>query len=494
MASDLPASLIGNRSRQEKLLLARGAGLGNAQPQLELLVALAAEDDAEISSAAAETLSRIPDEEFARSLAESRMSPVLTRFLLNPRFVRPNLLPRIVRDPDAPQEAIEALAASANPEVVACLLAELEHLRTPVLLALKSNPAYLAWQKAPQSKRTSEGHSESDEIELERNPITARLARMPGPEALAKTTGETSIRHLVALTSGPDKSVSEAAQAALARLSDEECIAAVAEESLDGAVARYFLDPSRIRPRLLPILLSHPDTPQDAIVWLAAKADAEVVPLLLDEIDLLRTPALSALKDNPTYLAWQKNPPAQGYVLEVDLLEMLIREMELEAERSTITAEETPVAAIETTGDEKKDGIIRKIAKMNVAQRVKLALLGSREERALLIRDPSRVVWRAVLSSPKLNEADVESFAAMKNISQEILRHISMNRKFMKNYTILKNLATNPRLPIDLALPMLNRLLPQDLRTVAASKDVPDTTRKMAQKLLKARMPAGSQG
>jgi hypothetical protein len=45
----------------------------------------------------------------------------------------------------------------------------------------------------------------------------------------------------------------------------------------------------------------------------------------------------------------------------------------------------------------------------------------------------------------------------------------------------------NPRTPIDVSLPLLNRLLPNDLRAVGASRDVPETIRKMAQKLIKSR-------
>ena len=287
---------------------------------------------------------------------------------------------------------------------------------------------------------------------------------------------------LVALASDPQEEIRNAARETLQRIPDEQCSRYLSAQSLPEGVVRHFMDPAHLRPTLLPILLSRPDAPQDAIDHIAGEGGPEIVTVLLDQIDLLKTPALLALKENPTYLLWQKEPPAEGYILEADLLDMLIQEMQAEQPPSAEAVE----AAL---GEEKPQeaGIVRKIARMNVAQRVKLALLGTREERAMLIRDPSKVVFRSVLGSPKLTEADVEGFAALKSVSQDVLRLISTSRKFMKNYIVLRNLVNNPRATIDVTLPLLNRLLPNDLRAISASRDVPDTVRKMAQKLVKAR-------
>ncbi|MGH9783032.1 MAG: hypothetical protein ACRD88_02510, partial [Terriglobia bacterium] len=232
-----------------------------------------------------------------------------------------------------------------------------------------------------------------------------------------------------------------------------------------------------------PMLLTHPTAPLDAIADLAAKAGPKVIPLLLDNIDLLKTSALIALKDNPAYLTWQKEPQTEGVVIEVDLLEMLIAEAE--AEDARIAAGKP--AVVVTEEDAKKEGLSGKIAKMGVAQKVKMALLGSREERSILIRDGSRVVSRAVLSSPKISDSEVEGFAGMKNVDQDVLRNISMNRKFMKNYTVMKVLVSNPRLPIDIGLTLLPRLIQNDLLLLSKNRDVADIIRKMAVKLSKTR-------
>ena len=66
------------------------------------------------------------------------------------------------------------------------------------------------------------------------------------------------------------------------------------------------------------------------------------------------------------------------------------------------------------------------------------AIKGGRDERLLLIRDPCKVVQRAVLQSPQLSEQEVESFANMASLTDETLRLIANNRKFRKNYAILR--------------------------------------------------------
>jgi len=87
-----------------------------------------------------------------------------------------------------------------------------------------------------------------------------------------------------------------------------------------------------------------------------------------------------------------------------------------------------------------------------------------------------------VLGSPKVTEQEIETFANLKSVSDEVLRLISMSRKFMKSYSVLRNLAFNPRTPLDIGLQLLNRLLPQDQRALSMDKNVSETIRKMALK------------
>ena len=151
------------------------------------------------------------------------------------------------------------------------------------------------------------------------------------------------------------------------------------------------------------------------------------------------------------------------------------------------------LAAAEAEPDpEKRITLLQRLSKMRVAERVQMALKGNREERMALIRDSCKVVQRAVLQSARLTDREVEGFAAMANLTDDILRLIGSNRKFRKNYTIMKNLMFNPKTPVDLTLHMLPSINAMDLKNLSTNKNVPETLRTSANRLVQQRNKARS--
>jgi hypothetical protein len=133
--------------------------------------------------------------------------------------------------------------------------------------------------------------------------------------------------------------------------------------------------------------------------------------------------------------------------------------------------------------EQKKLTVLQRVSKLNVGQRIKLGFIGGKEERALLIRDTARLVQNAVLSSPKLTDAEVESFAASKNLQENVFREIARQRRFLKLYPVVRNLANNPRCPLDISLTLVKTLHVYDLKSLRHNKNVPDTIRKVSAKL-----------
>jgi hypothetical protein len=127
---------------------------------------------------------------------------------------------------------------------------------------------------------------------------------------------------------------------------------------------------------------------------------------------------------------------------------------------------------------------LQRLQAMNVPQKVQRATKGSREERAILIRDPNKMISLAVLSSPKLTISEVEAFARAGNVAEECLRTIAFTRAWMKSYNVVAALTRNPKTPVALSMNLLSRLNEKDLRTLSTDRNVPDVLRVTARKKL----------
>jgi hypothetical protein len=143
---------------------------------------------------------------------------------------------------------------------------------------------------------------------------------------------------------------------------------------------------------------------------------------------------------------------------------------------------DTPDDAPEPEGE--AGGSTALLSTLPIIERIKLATKGTREQRAQLIRDSNRMVCTAVLSSPKVNESEVESFAKMANVSEDVLRIIGANRTWMKNYGVAHGLVRNPKTPPGISMQLLHRLSDRDVKAVATDRNVPETLRLAARRLM----------
>jgi hypothetical protein len=132
-----------------------------------------------------------------------------------------------------------------------------------------------------------------------------------------------------------------------------------------------------------------------------------------------------------------------------------------------------------------KVSAVQKLYRLNTKEKIVTAFQGTREERAILVRDPNRIVSAAVLGSPKVTDGEIEAFAGMKNVSDQVLREIGTHKEWTKRYAVVANLVRNPRTPIGIGIALVSRLNPKDMKAVAVDKNVPEAIRKAAQKFVK---------
>lgn len=133
--------------------------------------------------------------------------------------------------------------------------------------------------------------------------------------------------------------------------------------------------------------------------------------------------------------------------------------------------------------DAKKRSVLSQILDMTVSQKVKLGFKGGKTERGILVRDRNRLVCSAVMRNPRITETEVEAIAAMRNVDDEVLRLISMRREWMAKYSIVITLCRNPKAPLGVVLPVINRLTLRDLKGLKDDKGVPEVVRASARKL-----------
>ncbi len=130
-------------------------------------------------------------------------------------------------------------------------------------------------------------------------------------------------------------------------------------------------------------------------------------------------------------------------------------------------------------------GLSVRIQRMTVAEKIKLAIVGNREARSILIHDSNRIISTAVVRNPRLTETEVIRIAQSKTIDEEVLRMVSENREWTKVYQVKLSLVNNAKTPSPVALRFLSHLRERDLQVVSINKNIPGIISSTARKVVK---------
>jgi hypothetical protein len=158
-----------------------------------------------------------------------------------------------------------------------------------------------------------------------------------------------------------------------------------------------------------------------------------------------------------------------------------IPDLEFPGDEPLIEAPADPADDVDDAADTRETAT-QKLAHMGFTDRLRAAVKGTREMRSILIRDPNKMIALSVLSGPKVSEPEVESFARMANVSEDVLRVIGSNRAWMKNYSVVVGLTKNPKTPLGMSLNLMSRLNDRDLTMLSVDRNVPEPLRVAARK------------
>jgi len=299
---------------------------------------------------------------------------------------------------------------------------------------------------------------------------------------------------LVFLSKDADPEIATQAEKTLASWTDDEMLPYVQSRECRPDVLMHIARISSSAPVLEAIILN-PATPGEAIEKLAPVVPGPLLEtILINRVRLLEFPGiLKNVRQNPA-----ATPQILGLVTEIEF-EFFSGKKKEYAVEETVAVEEEPAAdfqelvlelapedltleGLPLDPDAREEALYQKLSQMSVRDKIKFALMGTREARAILIRDTNKEVSRAVLHSPKLTENEVEGFTAMRNISEEILREIGNSRLWTRSYVVAQNLVKNPKTPPTISQRMLYRLQTRDLAILARDRSVPEAVRRNAQR------------
>jgi hypothetical protein len=128
---------------------------------------------------------------------------------------------------------------------------------------------------------------------------------------------------------------------------------------------------------------------------------------------------------------------------------------------------------MENDGSDSIRSLFQKIQTMSVSEKLDLARKASKEARSILIRDSNKLVQLAVANSPKITESEILAIASNRQVNDDVLKEIAMNKEWLRNYQIRLALVNNPKTPLSIAMAQVTYLNRRDLSLLAKSKGVP---------------------
>lgn len=340
----------------------------------------------------------------------------------------------------------------------------------------------------------------SNLLQLLQNGSAPRNIRILVARGSAPLPPAETLELLVCLLKDRDPEVSTAASKTLASWDREEIAAHLRARDCTPSVLEYFAG-TETSDSLLQAIIANPSSPAKVVQDLALTVPAPLLEKILDNrVRILEFPdILESVKRNPfatseirriiqeieaEFLGGKKNDysieeaPEPDSTVEQTLLEPAVLPDDLFLEGLPVD----PEARLAELN--------KRISTLSVRQKIRYALFGTREIRAILVRDTNKEVARSVLRSPKITNNEIEGIAAMRGVAEDVLREIGNSRAWTRNYGVVQNLVKNPKTPPTISQRLIFRLRARDLLQLSRDRSIPDAVRYNATRALNQRARA----
>jgi hypothetical protein len=334
----------------------------------------------------------------------------------------------------------------------------------------------------------------------------SRQVRLFAAQGLLPVSREDLFRLQVILSADPDEELAKVATASVSEVAEETVIDWVHHGKLEG-MALDLLIRVRDEERIWAIVAQNAATSDETLRVMARHGPRLVQDILItNQVRVLS--CLEILEDLRGNAQIDQVVMRRVREFEEEFIEKAIHE-EDDAEGTGLSIEdaihslrsigghipkEGPMPYPEDDDPSLRDAVTRvgesafgRLLVLDIKGKIMAALKGSREERAILINSRNRLVVRAVLSSPKLSDPEVERIATSRSVSDEVIRTIAANPRWMQLYGVIVALAQNPKTPPQVALRIVSRLAVRDIARLSRDRNINPVVRRRAKEMFERR-------
>lgn len=325
-----------------------------------------------------------------------------------------------------------------------------------------------------------------------------------GARLLVPASPHDAVSLLYLLSFDPDEGIRAQANQTAAALPDRIASTALRDEEVPGPVLGWLTEKLSGNDAFLEMLVLNQSTPDEALASLVAGCSPSVAELVAqNQLRLLRheplllsflltSRAARSVLDGVADFAirsgvWFEGvpalaeahrrihgdvPPAPPEHTAVSVLQEFSGELATESEEPQEIEEERRLT------------VTQRIMGMTVSEKIKLASLGNKEARTILLRDTNKLVAVAAAQSPRITESEIIALTQSRTAHEDVLRSIYTNREWLKLYQVKLNLVRNPKTPLPTALRFLTHLRPNDLKDLQKNRNVPTAVQTGARNLV----------
>ncbi len=351
-------------------------------------------------------------------------------------------------------------------------------------------------------------------IELNASALIERIESGVYPREILQTIAagflplpqEDLVAVLAFLAAGGDSEIAGAARISLEEMPSRVVVGFAENDAVPGRHLKYLAHATDDQ-TVLEALIRNRALPDEVVVQLAGLADPALQEVIvINQARILRAPEiLDALLSNPILSPearrraietreefFEKRIQADLKALDEELPDLNLSDDAIADLLERAPDDDAPNTApslpdVFAENDPARISVFQRILLMTTKEKVQLAFRCGKTERMILVRDRNKLICSAVMRNPRMTDSEVEGIATLRNVDEEVLRIIGTRRDWTVKQPIVNALVHNPKAPVGVVLPLINRLTLRDLKSLKDDKGVSEVVRQMARKLFSQR-------